>query len=107
LAYSKLSQVKERLPGVAGSTWDTELTGCQAYAYDFINEKLRPYVNVPLTDPPGLLAQIEADLAAGLFQARRPPKEEGEAKIAAAVARLNDFIQARYLSGSSFSRVKP
>jgi hypothetical protein len=90
--YFTLSRVKDLL-GIEGTEDDQLLVELGEDAEDQIDERLRPYTQVPLTEPPEELKHIADWWVAGLYRLRvsgeRSFLEEAE-------LRLRWFIQSRY-----------
>ncbi len=99
MAYGSLAGIKEWLPEVSGSTYDTELASIQSVVSNRIKMRLRNY-----TDPENLpadwvneLADIENQWAAGVFRARRQRDNREYAEEAG--KRLEEFIDAHFKTG--------
>ncbi|MEM2759870.1 MAG: hypothetical protein QXU32_06600 [Nitrososphaerales archaeon] len=78
MPYSTIAQIKEWLPGITGSGFDSELAGIQSDINREIDRKLALVTELPVTDSAirGELAKFEARLSALRFQIRRAGGQE-------------------------------
>ncbi len=78
MPYSTLAQIKERLPGITGTGFDTELTNLQTDTSREVDRRLQLVTSLPITDTTikNDLAKHEADITAKRFQLRRAGAQE-------------------------------
>ena len=78
MPYSTLAQIKEWLPGITGTGFDTELTNIQSDINRDIDRKLGLVTSLPITDATikNELARYEARISALTFQLRRAGAQE-------------------------------
>jgi len=72
MGYATVEMVKERL-GIdpSDTSRDQVIEAKIASADAYIDNRLKPYVEVPLAEPPQLIRDVSADLAAALFEEDR------------------------------------
>jgi len=99
MAYGTLAGIKEWLPEVTGTTFDTELTNIQTAVFREIQMKIRREG----VDPDNLstelineLADIENQWSAGVFRLRR---QKDDLFTNVAKNRLDQFISSRFRVG--------
>ncbi|RLI24424.1 MAG: hypothetical protein DRO52_05575 [Candidatus Hecatellales archaeon] len=72
MGYASLEMVKERLGLDPSDTSRDEVLQAKIASADaFIDNLLKPYVEVPLANPPQMVRDASADLAAALFEEDR------------------------------------
>lgn len=78
MPYSTLAQIKEYLPGITGTGFDTELTNIQSDINRDIDRKLQLVTSIPITDATikNELARYEARISSLWFKHRRAGAEE-------------------------------
>lgn len=81
--------------------FDEDLTAALHEAARWIDLKLSGYTTVPLANPPELILDIEAKIAAGLFKERKTVPVEGERTSKHIMRKtgedwLQDYINATY-----------
>lgn len=78
MPYSTLAQIKEWLPGITGTGFDTELTNIQSDINRDIDRKLELVTSLPITSTTikNELARYEARISALTFQLRRAGAQE-------------------------------
>ncbi len=98
LAYSTLQMVKERL-GIpeTNTEYDQVLENKIEAADSLIDNRLKRYTKVPLENPPKIIAEISADLAAALFREDQAPPGEPNVFRERAEKALERYIQETYL----------
>lgn len=80
-SYNDQLKLVKRMVNVDGDvdTFDQDLRTCLVKAYNWINNQLERYTTVPLSAPVGaIILEIEADIAAGMFNEQRTIPVEGE-----------------------------
>jgi len=78
MPYSTLAQIKEWLPGITGTGFDTELTNIQSDINRDIDRKLQLVTSIPITDVTikNELARYEARITSLFFKHRRAGAQE-------------------------------
>jgi len=110
MAYGSLEGIKMRL-NIASSdtTYDTILTAMQTAANNYIDTRLKPYTNVPLSNPDGIIVDIENDLAAAYFRAGNMEIYAKEDELPATLEQratnsLNVYIKNTYVDKNAERR---
>jgi len=83
MGYATATMVKERLD-ITDASQDTKITAKLTQANRIIDGKLKSLTTVPVTTPTeivNLLAEVEADLAAGLLVEDRGPGWKDQATV--------------------------
>jgi len=83
MTYATADQVKERLD-ISDTSQDTKIAAKLTQANRIIDGKLKRFTTVPITTPTeivNLLAEVEADLAAGLLVEDRGPVWKDQATV--------------------------
>jgi len=101
--YGDIAAVKNWLPEVSGTTFDTELTAELASVGLKIDDYLRPYTGVPLSTIPTIIGDIAEQWCAGNWRARRTPDGKHEF-ITQAIKLLEQYIKSNF--GGSDSHIK-
>ena len=98
MGYSTIQMVKERL-GIpeTNTEYDQVLENKIEAADSLIDNRLKRYTKVPLENPPKIIAEISADLAAALFREDQAPPNESNVFRGRAEKALEAYIRETYL----------
>jgi|GEM_PF-2145703 len=110
MSYSTLAMVKKRFPQMKAEDWteddNTELEECITTVDAEIDIYIKNYVSAPLTEPPQIIKDISADLAAWEYGKRRPGVLAPEITFREeALQRLEKYIEETYLGVDAFRKV--
>ena len=98
LTYSTRSMVKERLGiDITNNSYDSTIDSKIIAADAIIDNSLKQYTLVPLSNPPQIISDISADLASGLFRQDRAPPNENNFFLERGGKELHDYITSTYL----------
>ena len=98
MTYATLNDVKKVL-GIAlnDSSEDTQISDCLDEAHEIVENALKPFCDVPLSSPPNIVVDAEANIAAEIYKNRyRPEREIVPIEDCHGMHLLNVYIAAEY-----------
>ncbi|MCP8316519.1 MAG: DUF1320 family protein [archaeon] len=98
MPYSTRNMVKERLGiDATNNSYDSIIDSKIIAADAVIDNSLKQYTSIPLSNPPQIISDISADLASGLFRQDRAPPNENNFFLERGEKELQDYITLTYL----------